>query len=188
LESRSLIGFFIMKKHILAHRRAWSKGIAIYEILGGIVALIFIYRILSNDINAGLILVLIPILGLSLASLFAGIFFFIKGNELRFYTLSKLNFCSHLLQLAVPGFKFIFYYGPFLAIGFDGDYNFVMQFETLTMNFALQIGNAEEYYVTLNLIAILPLIILRWIERNPPGKDAELEKAFMEDLPQQEQV
>lgn len=155
-------------------------GLAIYQIIGSLVTIFLIVTIVKN-INAGVVLALIPIVAWSLVSLCAGIVYFIKGNELRFYTLSKLNFCFQLIRLSVPGFAFTFFYGPYLAAGFDfNDHTFVVKFETLTANFDFRIGQTEEYHVLCNLVALFLLLSLRWIERNPVV-DKENENAFGDD-------
>jgi len=153
-------------------------GIAIYQIVGSLVIFLLIY-LYVNEITPGVIFALIPILSVCLVSLMAGIFFFFKKQELRFFTLSKLNFCIQILQLSLPGFAFIFYYGPYLGIGVDGDPSFRLKFEMLTANFSFRIGETEEHYVLFNLVPLIPLMALRWIERNPVTAPA-LENSFID--------
>jgi len=173
-----------MKKFVLNHRKRWTLSIAIFQLLGALVSLYLIFTVVANNgISFAVVFAVLPILGITLVSLFAGIFYFIKGekNELRFFTLSKLNFCVHFLQLAVPGFAFIYYYGPYLAFGFDGDFSFLLRFQTLTINFAFSIGSTDgEHEVLFNIIPIIPLLALRWIERNPV-ESPDPEKAFVEE-------
>jgi hypothetical protein len=178
---------YFMKKHVLRNRKRWLTGIAIYQLLGGLVMLIFLFSILSGQqISAGVVLAVIPMVALSLVSLFAGLLYFFKGKEIRFYTLSKLNFCAQLLQLAIPpGFTYRFYYGPYLALGLDTDHMFTIKFETLTANFGFSFGGQDEGLLLMfNCIPLLILIILRWIERNKI-ESPEFEDSFIEG-PQQE--
>lgn len=156
-------------------------GIAIYQILGALVIFYLIYSIV-DDITPGIVFALIPIGGLCLVSLFAGIFFFIKGinNDLRFFTLSKLNFCAQFLVLSVPGFAFHFYYGPFFAMGFDGDFNFMFRAELLTADFGLKFGETDAHYVLLNFIPLVPLLKLRRVERSLAAM-REQENAFVKE-------
>ncbi|MBO9201187.1 MULTISPECIES: hypothetical protein [Niastella] len=171
-----------MKKHVLKYRKRWLTGIAIYQLLGGLVMLILLFSILmGQEVSPGVILAIIPMVALSLVSLIAGIMHFIKGNEVRFYTLSKLNFCAQLLQLAIPpGFTYRFYYGPYLAVGVDTDRMFTIKFETLTANFGFSFGTQDEgLLVMLNCIPLFMLIVLRWIERNKIASP-EFEGAFIE--------
>jgi hypothetical protein len=171
-----------MKKHILKYRKRWLTGIAIYQLLGGLVMLILLFSILSGqEVSAGVVLAVIPMVALSLVSLFAGILYFFKKNEIRFYTLSKLNFCAQLFQLAIPpGFTYRFYYGPYLALGVDTDRMFTIKFETLTANFGFSFGSQDEgLLVMLNCIPLLILIILRWVERNKEVSP-EFENSFIE--------
>ncbi|OQP42396.1 hypothetical protein A4D02_12540 [Niastella koreensis] len=173
-------GAFLMKRFkrfVLNKRKGWLMGIAIYQLLGAIVLLILMVTILSAqpEISGGVIFAVIPMIALSLVSIMAGIFYFIKGKELKFYTLSKLNLCAQLLQLTIPpGFTFIYYYGPYFALGING-HTLAIRFETLTANFNFSIGGQEEGLVVLfNCVPLLILIILRWIERNktaPTGFD-----------------
>ena len=169
-----------MKKSILKNRKRWCTGIAIYQILGAAVSVILICTLVPN-LSAGVIFALVPLLAMCLMSLLAGVLFFVKGNESRFFTLSKLNFCLQIPQLSMTGFAFAFYYGPYLAVGFGDGSNLLGKFEMLTSNVAFQIGGAEPFYILLNLVPLFLLIILRWIERNPMVTAPELENAFVEE-------
>jgi hypothetical protein len=135
---------------------------------------------LNIEFSAGVVLVMIPLVGITLTGFVAGILYFIKGYTLRFFTLSKLNFCFQLLQLSVKGFAFAFYYGPYLAVGFDGDAFFRINFEMLTANFSLRLGATEQQFVSINLIPLIPILALRWIERNPVASP-EFESSFIEE-------
>lgn len=187
MESRFIQPAFIMKNSVLNNRKRWSTGIAIYQLLGSLAMIIFLISIImSQEVSGGMIFALIPISALCLVSLMAGILYFVKGNELRFFTLSKLNLCAQTIQFTLPGFIFRFYYGPYLALGFDGDPSFRLKFETLTANFGFSIGSTgEETLVLINCIPIFLLIVLRWIERNKTASP-EFETAFAE-APQQEE-
>jgi hypothetical protein len=177
-----------MKKHILNNRKRWLTGIAIYQLLGGVVMLILLITILSSqpEISGGVIFAVIPMAGLSLVSLIAGIFYFVKGKEVKFFTLSKLNLCAQILQLTVPpGFTYMYYYGPYIALGVDTDRMFTIKFETLTANFNFMIGGQEEnVLVLINIIPILILLIVRWIERYKI-EPSEFDDSFV-DGPRQE--
>jgi len=170
-----------MKKSILKRRKRWGTGIAVYEILGGLVSIILICRLVTT-LTPGVIFALIPLLAMCLVSLVAGVLFFVKGNELRFFTLSKLNFCLQLLSISIPpGFVFTFYYGPYLAFGFGDDFHFLAKFELLTSNVAFLIGGTEPHYVLLDLVPLFLLLMLRRIEKAPTVTSPELENAFVEE-------
>jgi hypothetical protein len=167
------------KQFVLNNRRGWGLGIAIYQLIGSLI--IFLLMFLNiHELSAGVILVLIPLIGITLTGFIASIVYFVKGYTLRFFTLSKLNFCFQMLQLSVSGFAFAFYYGPYLAIGFDGDAFFRIKFEMLTANFALRLGETEEQYALINLIPLIPILALRWVERNPV-EVTEYENSFLEE-------
>ena len=171
-----------MKKFVLANRKVFGISIAIYEILGGIIGLGFVYSLINEETSVGTILIIImPIVALYLVSLMAGVFYFWKGNEWRFYFLSKLNLCFQVIQLVLAGVSFMFYYGPYLAIGFDGEYNFHMKLEPLTLNFFVRFGDTESQFIMINVIPIVLLIILRWMERNATAKVPD---DFPEDRPE----
>ena len=170
-----------MKKHILRNKKRWLTGIAIYQLLGGLVMLILLFTILGRqEVSAGVVLAVIPMVALSLVSLFAGVLYFFKKNEIRFYTLSKLNFCAQLLRLAIPpGFTYCYYYGPYLALGIDTDRMFTIKFEMLTANFNFSFGGQDEgLLIMLNCVPLLILIILRWIERNKT-EPTEFDDSFL---------
>jgi len=167
------------KQFVLKHRRGWGLGIAIYQLIGSLVIFLLMYLNIKM-LSAGVILVLIPLIGITLTGFVASIIYFIKGYTLRFFTLSKLNFCFQILQLSVKGFAFAFYYGPYLAIGFDSDVFFRIKFEMLTANFGLRLGETEEQFVFINLIPLIPILALRWIERNPV-EVTEFEHSFLEE-------
>jgi hypothetical protein len=167
------------KQFVLNNRKGWGMGIAIYQLIGALVMFLLMYSNIAV-FSAGVVLVLIPLVGITLTGFIAGIMYFIKGYTLRFFTLSKLNFCFQILQLSVQGFAFIYYYGPYLAVGFGGDYFFNIKFELLTANFSLRLGNTAEQFVFINLIPLIPILALRWIERNPVVSP-EFENSFAED-------
>jgi len=169
-----------MKKFVLNHRKQWCIGLSVYQILGALVAIIFLLSIVKNNMYPGVIIVLIPIATICIVSLLAGVLFF-RGNESRFFTLSKVSFWVQILQLSLGGFGFIFYYGPYLAVGFDNDSKFLMKFESLSCNFSIELGDTSEQYVLLNLVPVFLLITLRWLQRNPIVSSPELENAFVEE-------
>jgi hypothetical protein len=154
-------------------------GIAIYQLIGALVMFLLMYSNIPV-FSAGVVFVMIPLVGITLTGFIAGIVYFVKGYTLRFFTLSKLNFCFQLLQLSVHGFAFKYYYGPYLAAGFGGDYFFNIKFELLTANFALRFGGTNEQFVFINFIPLIPILALRWIERNPV-LSPEFENSFVED-------
>lgn len=167
------------KQFVLKNRKGWGLGIAIYQLLGSLVIFLLMYLNIP-ELNAGIVFVLIPLIGITLTGFIASIVYFIKGYTLRFFTLSKLNFCFQMLQISVKGFAFAFYYGPYLAIGFDSELFFRVKFEMLTANFGLRFGETQEQFVFINLIPLIPILALRWIERNPV-EVSEFENSFLEE-------
>jgi hypothetical protein len=167
------------RQFVLNNRRGWGIGIAIYQLLGSLVILLLMFLNIQ-ELSAGVVLVLIPLIGITLTGFIAAVIYFVKGYTLGFFTLSKLNFCFQMLQLSVSGFAFAFYYGPYLAIGFGADSLFHIKFEMLTANFSLQFGETEEQYGLINLIPLIPILALRWVERNPV-EVTEYENSFLEE-------
>ena len=167
------------KQFVLKNRRGWGLGIAIYQLIGSLVIFLVMYLNIQV-LSAGVVLVLIPLVGITFTGFVASIIYFVKGYTLRFFTLSKLNFCFQMLQISVTGFAFAFHYGPYLAVGFDSDFFFRIKFETLTANFSLRIGATEEQFVFINLIPLIPILALRWIERNPV-EVTEFDNSFLEE-------
>lgn len=167
------------KRFVLNNRKGWGMSIALYQLLGALVVFLLMYLNIS-ELSAGVVIVLIPLIGITLTGFIAGILYLIKGYTLRFFTLSKLNFCFQLLQLSVWGFGFGFYYGPYLALGFDSESFFRIKFEMLTANFNLRIGETTEQVVLINLIPLIPILALRWLERNPIDA-TEFENSFLEE-------
>lgn len=167
------------KQFVLKHRKGWGLGIAIYQLIGSLVIFLLMYLNVP-ELNAGIVFVLIPLIGITLTGFVASIIYFIKGYTLRFFTLSKLNFCFQMLQISVKGFAFAFYYGPYLAIGFDSEMFFRIKFEMLIANFGLRFGETQEQFVFINLIPLIPILALRWIERNPV-EVSDFENSFLEE-------
>jgi hypothetical protein len=139
-----------------------------------------IYNLSSHGLSAGQILALIPILAITLISLFAGVLHFFN-KKIQFYTLSKLNFCLQIIQLSTGGIKYYFYYGAYLTAGLyrDGAFNLELGFNLV--DFAVQLGEMDDRFFALNLFPFIPLIILRWAERNPSPEP--FEKTFTEKEP-----
>lgn len=156
-----------MKLWVLKNRRPILMIIAIYQFIGGLIGIWLIYSIASPGVNAGFVLAVIPIVALILCSLFAGIFYFFKGETTRFFLLSKINFIAQMIQFTVAGIKFTFYYGAYFTIGLNQDHilAFTMGYELV--EFAMSFGTFDFYYLYINLVPLIPLAILRWCERNP---------------------
>src|SRR5688572_23862053 len=110
-----------MKQNVLKNRKTLLTIIALYQIIGSAVMFYLLYSVVGPDSHAGQYFALSPLLILTLISLFAGVFYFAFGERTRFFLLSKLNFCLHIIQISVAGFAFAFYYGPHLSIGMNGD-------------------------------------------------------------------
>jgi hypothetical protein len=167
------------KQFVLNNRKGWGISIAIYQLIGSLVIFLLMY-LNVQELSAGVMFVLIPLVGITLTGFMAAIIYFIKGYTLRFFTLSKLNFCFQILLLSVQGFSYAFYYGPYLAIGFDAESFFRMRFEMLTATFNLRLGQTNEQFLFINLFPLIPILALRWIERNPV-EATEFENSFLEE-------
>jgi hypothetical protein len=170
-----------MKKFILANPKVFGTILAVYTILGGVVGLLLIYSLINEETTLGNYIVIVPIAILYLISVFAGVFYFWKQQRQRFYFLTKLILCFQVLQIVVKGFAYTFYYGPYLAIGFDGEPNFQLKFESLTLNFFVHFGDTETQSFMVNLVPIILLIILRWLERNPYTPAMEIPDHFLQE-------
>ena len=148
-------------------------AIAIYQVLGGIVGLLLYYDIVSRGVNAGFILAMIPIVSLLLVSFFAGIFYFFSGECGKFYLLSKLNFCAQMIQFGLAGIKFLYLYGFYIILGADEAANIQAVAGFKLSEYAVRLGNVDHHFFNLNLFPLIPLIMLRWAERNPEKDPAE---------------
>jgi hypothetical protein len=170
-----------MKKFVVDNSKAFSIFLAIYTLLGGLTGLWLIYSLVDENTGLGSYIVILPIAALYFVSLLGGIFYFVQSQRWRFYFLAKLVLCCQVIQLAVTGFTFYFYYGPYLALGFlEGDGG-VFKFETLTATFGVRFGDVETQGVLINVVPILLLIILRWIERAERGPAMEVPEDFLEE-------
>ena len=170
-------GAFSMKKFVLRNYRGFSMFLAIYQIAGAIAMLLVIaFNIKVFDVIT--LLFLLPIIGLCLVSLAAGISY-IQKNDRRFFILSKINFWAQTVQFSLVVFGFAFYYGPYLYIGIGGG-GFKVGLELLTAFFNVNINSGENFYLLVNAIPIFFLRTLRWLERIPVA--TELENAFQEEL------
>jgi hypothetical protein len=158
-----------MKQFVLKNRKAFMMAIAIYQVLGGLMCLWLLYNIASP----GAIFIGLPIIALILISLFAGIFYFFNGESMRFFLLSKINFCAQLVQFSLAGIKFAFLYGFYLIVGADSNGEFQLYLGVKLAEFAIRLGNNDYQFFILNLFPLLPLIMLRWAERNPAIDPAE---------------
>jgi hypothetical protein len=170
-----------MKKFVVDNSKAFSIFLAIYILLGGLTGFYLIYSLVDENTGLGSYIVIIPIAALYLVSLLGGIFYFVQSQRWRFYFLAKLVLCCQVIQLAVTGFTYYFYYGPYLALGFlEGD-GLMFKFETLTCAFGVRFGNVETQGLMINAMPILLLIILRWIERAEKAPAMEVPENFLED-------
>jgi hypothetical protein len=148
--------------------------------LGGIMGLFVVYSLVNESTGFAFWFFSSPFIALYIVSLCAGIFYWIKGQEWRFYFLSLLNFCAQVLQFVVAGISFKYYYGLYLAIGFNDEPNLVIRFESLTLNYLIQFGEAHITEVMIYPLPILFIIILRWMEKNVGKVDKEAEGFLQE--------
>jgi hypothetical protein len=156
-----------------------SRIIAIYQMAGAI-AMILVIAFNIGAFTGATFAFLMPIIGLCLVSLMAGIACFQKKDH-RFFVLSKINFWTQTVQFSIALFGFTFYYGPYVYIGIS-EGNFTVGFELLTANFNVRIYSPDNFYVFVNAIPLVFLRALRWIERKPVT--TELEHAFVEETPE----
>jgi hypothetical protein len=168
-----------MKKFVLKNIRAWSMTIAIYQIAGAI-AMMLVIAFNIKVLGVATFIFLMPIFGLCLVSLMAGISY-IQKNERRFFVLSKINFWAQTIQFSLVIVGFAYYYGPYLYIGIGGG-GFKLGLEFLTAFFNVNINSGEHFYLLVNAIPLFFLRALKWIERNPVT--TELENAFEDSTPQ----
>src|SRR5688572_15423570 len=103
-----------MKQFVLKNRKIFLAIISIFQIAGSLVMFYLMFRAVRPDSHAGQYFALFPLLIINVISLFAGVFYFIYGERTRFFLLSKLNFCLQIIQFSVNGFKYSYYYGPYL--------------------------------------------------------------------------
>lgn len=170
-----------MKEFVLTHRKFFSIFLAVYVMLGGLFGLYLIFSIINTDTGLGAYLMIIPIAALYLVSLLGGIFYFVGPQRWRFYFLAKLALCFQVIQLAVKGFSFLFYYGPYLALGVREDDGIVLKFESLGLSFNATLGEVEIQGVMINLVPILLLIILRWLERGEKEEGITIPEHFLQE-------
>lgn len=168
---------------MLDNRRGILLTIAIYQALGGLLAAFLMFNLLPPDVHAGVILVLIPIAAICLISFFAGIVYFFKGETTRFFLLSKLNFCFQIIQFSLVGLTYYFNYGFYLTAGMDGNYTFIGGVGLSAAMFGVKLGPTDYSFFQLNLFPLIPLIILRWAERNPKQDPTDLLFADEEPIP-----
>lgn len=170
-----------MKKFVVAHSKAFGIFLSIYILLGGLTGLWLIYTLVDENTGLGSYIVIVPIAAIYLVSLLGGIFYFVRSQRWRFYFLAKLVLCCQVIQLAVTGFTYYFYYGPYFAPGFwEGD-GLIFKFESLTATFGVRFGDVETQGFMINLVPILLLIILRWIERAEREPTIEVPEDFLEE-------
>jgi hypothetical protein len=172
-------GAFSMKKFVLRNYRGFRMFLAIYQIAGAI-AMFLVIAFNIKVFSVATFIFLLPIIGLCLVSLMAGISY-IQKNEVRFFVLSKINFWAQTVQFSFIIFGFAYYYGPYLYIGI-GEGGFKIGLEFLTAFFNVNINSGENFYLLVNGIPLFFLRALRWIEKIPVV--AELENAFVENTPQ----
>ncbi|HEX6180325.1 MAG TPA: hypothetical protein VFZ47_03720 [Chitinophagaceae bacterium] len=158
-----------MKSFILNHRKRFLQGFAIYQIVGGIAGILMLYFLYWSQgaaVIVGTMFVIAPFVALYLISIYAGYCYF-KGRMTRFYVLTFFLLWLQVFQFTIPGFKFGFYYGPYLAIGTNSDLQFFMNFNTLTVNFNIALMSPTGFALMINFIPVAFLSIISLIKNAP---------------------
>lgn len=171
-----------MKSFVLKNSKAFGIFLSVYAMLGALAGSYLIFSVVDKNTGLGAYIVLVPIAAIYLVSLLGGIFYFVKTQRWRFYFLVKLVLCCQVIQLAVKGFTYAFYFGPYLGVGFGQGDGLIINFELLATTFRVYFGDVELQSVQINLLAILLLFVLRWLERDEKaGGDAATDQFLQED-------
>jgi len=164
---------------LIRNRKPILAGIAIYQLLGSALQFYLLYQFVGPGMHLGNYVALLPMLCISFISLLAGACYFIYGERYRFYLLSTINFCLQIVQLSVPGFKFAFYCLLYLGVAIDHNYSLQVDFDFFSAFMSFSLNNPEFQFFKLNLVPLVPLLLLRWLEKNPAGREAE--NAFLKE-------
>jgi len=135
------------------------QGIAIYEVIGGLIGIGIISQQLVQNVNINIL----PLIGLPfyLFSCYAGVRLFIK-KEFGLYP-SQLLQLLQVLAISFGGYTYLFSSGGLIFLGFNGaTESFQIQFSIFSSSYYLsfnRLGYPDFFYVNL-----LPFMILALIE------------------------
>jgi hypothetical protein len=169
-----------MRSIVLKNQQLFGLFLSFYALIGGFIGMYMVYKQMGPDTGLGSYMILVPIGVIYLLSFWGGIAYHSVQQRWRFYTFLKLVLCLQVIQFAVKGFTFIFYFGPYLSFGYNDVDAFALQFKLLTLNFSVWLGDAEVQGFEVNLVAIFLLMILRWLERAERTADQDVVEQFLQ--------
>jgi len=139
--------------------------LGIYQIIGALLGFYLVAKILLNtqEINGLLLLFFLVAIGLYSLSMKAGSVL-IRKEYKRGLILSIINQFFQVIAIAIGGYKYDFFSGAKLSAGFNFTNGFHMKLESeLISEFGFSWNSGKEYYIYVNLLAIVLMYIFMGI-------------------------
>ncbi|HYF31301.1 MAG TPA: hypothetical protein VD993_09295 [Chitinophagaceae bacterium] len=171
-----------MKSFILRNRHAFLAAIALYQLLGGILGIGILWYIYGLEGILATFLVSFFLLGLLLLLIYSGICYFRPSKRHRFFMLSIIMLLLQVFQFRFPGFAFHLYYSPYIAIGINGDLEFLFQLKLITYQVGLWLSREGDFPFRF-MISFFPVILLLILDLIRTAKPVDALEGFAEQQP-----
>lgn len=152
------------------------KTVAGYLVLGGILCYILV---LSKLGFYGFLETLWPALFITFWYLFtiiSGISYLKHPNSKLNKSLLEISLAIQAIQFFILGVNYQNYFGPFLGIGisFNSSFNFFFEYHLLAFrNFNGYDGNDSSLQVSINLIPVVILVLISYLEKKEKRQEIE---------------
>ena len=155
------------------------------QIIGGIIGLGLIASILlkTGVINGALLLIFLVGLILFWYSIYSGIKLLTDKTKDTAIILSIINQTMQIFQWNMLGYAFSYCAGVGLTLGIQGQI-LNLDFSALMSTFKMSINNTDEFFIKINLVAILLIFILfitlKKLRKNKRTQEKQIEELKVE--------
>lgn len=159
------------------------KIISWLQIIGGVtgIGLVAYLMLQTGTINGAILLIFIIGLGLFIYSIYSGKRLLTDENKTTGIILSIVNQIVQLFQWSMFGYGLTYSSGAELALGVQG-LSFKFNFAALISSFKMAINTNDEFFIKINIIAVLLIFVLVDILKELKGKKDEPGETLTEEL------
>lgn len=141
------------------------KFIGWFQIIGAISGLCLIGSLLlsTGTLNGPLLLIYLVGIFLFIFSLYAGKTLIVGIHRPDYIVYSFINQALQLFQWSLFGYGLTYSSGTSISVGFKG-ISVALDFSTFMSSFEMFINSSNEFYIKINLVAAILIIILFYIK------------------------
>lgn len=131
------------------------KALAIYQILNGVLGILFL--VLINIKISSTILIII--IGLNLFSIYTG-YLLLKKDYEKGLDLSIYNLLIQVIGFGFSGYSFEYFPGIFVSLGFNLTNDTIINYNGGFNTWIINLGSNSNLFVNINLVAIVLIIFI----------------------------